>query len=56
MTPAEIVELAQTHASTVVSSYNEPLITSEWAVEIFKEAKDAGLMCAYVSMGIIRRK
>jgi pyruvate formate lyase activating enzyme len=35
----------------VVSSYNEPLITSEWAVAIFKEAKQAGLMCAYVSNG-----
>jgi pyruvate formate lyase activating enzyme len=35
----------------VVSSYNEPLITSEWAVEIFKEAKKSGLMCAYVSNG-----
>jgi pyruvate formate lyase activating enzyme len=40
-----------TKASVVVSSYNEPLITSEWAVEIFKEAKKAGLMCAYVSNG-----
>jgi pyruvate formate lyase activating enzyme len=35
----------------IVSSYNEPLITSEWAVAIFKEAKAAGLMCAYVSNG-----
>ena len=35
----------------VVSSYNEPLITSEWAAAIFKEAKQAGLMCAYVSNG-----
>ncbi len=43
--------LKRTHASVVVSSYNEPLITSEWAVEIFKEAKAAGLMCAYVSNG-----
>jgi AmmeMemoRadiSam system radical SAM enzyme len=51
-TPREMVQLAQqTHASTVVSSYNEPLITSEWAVGIFKEAKAAGLMCAYVSNG-----
>ena len=50
--PKEMVQLAhRTHASTVVSSYNEPLITSEWAVEIFKEAKAAGLMCAYVSNG-----
>lgn len=52
MTPQEMVRLAhRTHASTVVSSYNEPLITSEWAVEIFKDAKAAGLMCAYVSNG-----
>ena len=41
----------RTNASVVVSSYNEPLITSEWAVEIFKAAKAAGLMCAYVSNG-----
>jgi len=52
MSPKEMVRLAhQTHASAVVSSYNEPLITSEWAVSIFKEAKAAGLMCAYVSNG-----
>jgi pyruvate formate lyase activating enzyme len=52
ITPQEIVEQAQrVKASVVVSSYNEPLITSEWAVAIFKEAKQAGLMCAYVSNG-----
>jgi pyruvate formate lyase activating enzyme len=52
ISPQEMVRLAhRTHASTVVSSYNEPLITSEWAVEIFKEAKADGLMCAYVSNG-----
>jgi pyruvate formate lyase activating enzyme len=52
ISPQEMVQLAhRTHASTVVSSYNEPLITSEWAVEIFKDAKAAGLMCAYVSNG-----
>jgi pyruvate formate lyase activating enzyme len=37
--------------STVVSSYNEPLITSEWAVEIFKQAIAGGLQCAFVSNG-----
>ncbi len=37
--------------STIVSSYNEPLITAEWAVEIFKEAKANGLQCAFVSNG-----
>jgi pyruvate formate lyase activating enzyme len=52
ITPRDMVELAhRTQASVVVSSYNEPLITSEWAVGIFKEAKAAGLMCAYVSNG-----
>jgi pyruvate formate lyase activating enzyme len=52
ITPQEIVKHAQrTRASAVVSSYNEPLITSEWAVAVFKEAKQAGLLCAYVSNG-----
>jgi pyruvate formate lyase activating enzyme len=35
----------------MVSTYNEPLITSEWAVEIFKYARRAGLMTAFVSNG-----
>ncbi|HXF84472.1 MAG TPA: AmmeMemoRadiSam system radical SAM enzyme [Anaerolineales bacterium] len=52
ITPQEMVRLAKrTNASSIVSSYNEPLITSEWAVEIFKEAKAADLLCAYVSNG-----
>ncbi len=52
ITPSQILEHAKrTNAKVVVSSYNEPLITSEWAVEIFKEAKSNGLMCAYVSNG-----
>jgi len=38
-------------APTVVSTYNEPLITSEWAVEVFREAKSRGLYTAYVSNG-----
>jgi pyruvate formate lyase activating enzyme len=38
-------------ARVVASSYNEPLITSEWAVAIFKEAVAEGLKCAYVSNG-----
>jgi len=52
VSPKDMVAYARkTRASIVVSSYNEPLITSEWAVEIFKEAKANGLMCAYVSNG-----
>jgi pyruvate formate lyase activating enzyme len=38
-------------ARILVSTYNEPLITSEWAVAVFKEAKAAGLTTAYVSNG-----
>jgi len=52
LTPQELVESARRkRARLVVSSYNEPLITSEWAVEIFKEAKPAGFVCGYVSNG-----
>ena len=35
----------------VVSTYNEPLITSEWAVAVFREARAAGLMTGFVSNG-----
>jgi len=38
-------------APIVASTYNEPLITSEWAVEVFKHAKQHGLKCAYISNG-----
>lgn len=52
ITPEGMLAAArQANASVVVSSYNEPLITSEWAVDIFKQAKAAGLMCAFVSNG-----
>ncbi len=38
-------------ARLVVSSYNEPLITAEWAVTVFREAQAAGFLCAFVSNG-----
>jgi pyruvate formate lyase activating enzyme len=38
-------------ASVLVSTYNEPLITAEWAVAIMKEAKAAGLVTGFVSNG-----
>ena len=38
-------------AKVVVSTYNEPLITSEWAVAIFRQARQAGLLTAFVSNG-----
>jgi len=43
--PAEIVRLAlHHHAAAVVSTYNEPLITSEWAVAVFREARAASAL------------
>ena len=44
-------EAVRLGAKVVVSTYNEPLITSEWAVAVFKEAKAAGLSTGYVSNG-----
>ena len=38
-------------ARLLVSTYNEPLITAEWAVEIFTHARRAGLLTAFVSNG-----
>ena len=38
-------------ARVMVSTYNEPLITSEWAVAIFQQARSAGLLTAFVSNG-----
>jgi pyruvate formate lyase activating enzyme len=42
--------------SVVASSYNEPLITSEWSVEIFKKARQAGMQCVYISNGNATRE
>jgi pyruvate formate lyase activating enzyme len=50
--PEELADQArQLDARVVVSTYNEPLITSEWAVAIFKAARARGLMTGYVSNG-----
>ena len=52
ISPAEIVRQAlRQNASSIVSTYNEPLITSEWAVAVFREARQAGLVTGYVSNG-----
>src|SRR5438552_6881199 len=36
-------------AKVVVSTYNEPLITSEWAVPVVREARAAGLLTRFDS-------
>src|SRR6266704_6341186 len=52
LTPEEFVALAMDRGARIVTStYNEPLITSEWAVEIFKIARAQGLKTSYVSNG-----
>ncbi|HEV2022115.1 MAG TPA: AmmeMemoRadiSam system radical SAM enzyme [Terriglobales bacterium] len=52
VTPQDLVKDAlRQKARLVVSTYNEPLITSEWAVAIFKEARAAGLVTGFVSNG-----
>src|SRR5437879_939299 len=52
VTPAQLVRDAiRLGGRVLVSTYNEPLITSEWAVAVFKEARAAGLMTGFVSNG-----
>ncbi len=52
ISPEQIVSYArQTGSRIIASSYNEPLITSEWAVSIFRLAQQARLKCVYVSNG-----
>jgi pyruvate formate lyase activating enzyme len=51
-TPEEVAGRAvELGAEAVVSTYNEPLITAEWAVAVFREAKAAGLLTGFVSNG-----
>ena len=50
--PDDLVALALRHqAPVMVSTYNEPLITAEWAVEVFTKAREAGIVCGFVSNG-----
>jgi pyruvate formate lyase activating enzyme len=50
--PADLVtDAVRRGARVLVSTYNEPLITVEWSVEVFKRARAAGLATAFVSNG-----
>ncbi|MBZ5590820.1 MAG: AmmeMemoRadiSam system radical SAM enzyme [Acidobacteriia bacterium] len=50
--PEQIVNTALAQgADAVISTYNEPLITAEWAVDVFREARSAGLLTGFVSNG-----
>jgi pyruvate formate lyase activating enzyme len=48
---ALVADAKRLGARVVVSTYNEPLITAEWAVEIFRHARAEGLMTGFVSNG-----
>src|SRR5215831_7670919 len=50
--PERLVSMAKAYdASMVGSSYNEPLITAEWAVDVFKCARPEGFRTAFISNG-----
>jgi len=52
VSPDALVALARQQGARMVgSSYNEPLITAEWAVDVFKVARPAGLKTAFISNG-----
>jgi pyruvate formate lyase activating enzyme len=52
VTAESLVALADREdARLVVSSYNEPLITAEWAVEVFERARARGFLTGFVSNG-----
>ncbi|MDQ3070273.1 MAG: AmmeMemoRadiSam system radical SAM enzyme [Acidobacteriota bacterium] len=46
-----VADAVRRGARILVSTYNEPLITSEWAVAIFRHARSAGLATGFVSNG-----
>ncbi len=55
--PEEIISMAmQYEAPIIASTYNEPLITSEWGVDVFKLAKKKNLFTCYVSNGYATRE
>ncbi len=52
ISPQQLVDLAlRSGAKVIASTYNEPLITSEWAVDVFRQALSAGLKCVFISNG-----
>jgi len=41
---------------SVVSTYNEPFITADWAARVFEQGKEHGLLCGFVSNGYATRE
>ncbi len=52
VSPGDLVRMAEeAGARLVISSYNEPLITAEWAHAVFTEAHRRGFVTGFVSNG-----
>ena len=52
VSPDRLVAMAKAYGAQLVgTSYNEPLITAEWAVEVFRRAKPEGFRTAFISNG-----
>jgi pyruvate formate lyase activating enzyme len=52
VTPDRLIAMARAYGAAMVgSSYNEPLITAEWAVEVFQKARPEGFRTAFISNG-----
>jgi pyruvate formate lyase activating enzyme len=52
VTPDRLVAMARAYGAQLVgSSYNEPLITAEWAIEVFRKARAEGFRTAFISNG-----
>lgn len=52
VTSERLITLAKSCGAALVgTSYNEPLITAEWAIEVFKQAKPEGFKTAFISNG-----
>jgi len=57
VSPEELVAMGKYMGARLVgSSYNEPLITAEWAVEVFKVAQREGLPGVFISNGNATRE
>ena len=57
VSPPQMLDFAKRNgARCVASSYNEPLITSEWSMAIFQSTKAFGLTNLYVSNGNASRE
>ncbi len=52
ITSERLVSMAKAYGAALVgSSYNEPLITAEWAVKVFQKARAEGFRTAFISNG-----